>query len=723
MHRNGKEAANSNSSPTPATPERAKLFNRRCVDAQERQQDGVHRPAFTQAGFNDAYVQLSGRKTLLSGLLNQIGKPRCSCRRWKQSARRHLPVLGWLRSYPVKEYLLADVITGFTVAMFHVPQSLGYALLASVPPVCALYNAMFPMMIYALLGTARQASVGADAVTSMMTGSVVRQLTIDGPSGRSFAAMNMSNGTVAGPYTVAEVTTSLCLTIGIIQLAFCFMNLGTLNVFLSEHMISGFATGVGIQVVISQLGSLFGNKVPPVSGMFTVYRTLYGFFERISDVAWPTALVAFVAIAIIMAVKLFLDPPVIKKLGIPLPIELTVVVLFTVASHYFSLNENYGVAVVGTVPEKLPEPSLPSFNASLIIRILPDSFVMAIVSFAITLSLGRIFGQKHGYAVDANQEFLALGASHVFSSFFSCFPLAASVPRSAVQEGAGGKTQCVLAAIIVTSLKSIVMQVRNFKRYWDISKIDGQVWIVSFSTTVVFDIITGLACGVGFSLLTLIYKIQRPKTYLLGPVADTEFFVPVKKYQMISEVPKIKIFHFGGPIHFANAEYFKSQLSEKVGFTVRNVAKARRKAEKVCAHGLKNGIKDSLKISEESETSIKCCSIADGYSLEHSITETLSLPTHIILDFSRVSFMDGTSTALIKQLKTEYDSIDVKLFIAACSSSVFELLRRAEVVDAVGSSSFFPSVFDAVQAAQYQRETKTAMHRCCDSLNSTVHQS
>ncbi|KAK8768277.1 hypothetical protein V5799_015253 [Amblyomma americanum] len=206
--------------------------------------------------------------------------------------------------------------------------------------------------------------------------------------------------------------------------------------------------------------------------------TLYGFFERINDVAWSTALVAFVAIAIIMAVKLFLDPPVIKKLGVPLPIELTVIV----------------------------------------------SVVNIIIMVFMILFLGHYLEE---------------------------LPI------------------CVLAAIIVTSLKSIVMQVRNFKRYWDISKIDGQVWIVSFSTTVVFDIITGLACGVGFSLLTLIYKIQRPKTYLLGPVADTEFFVPVKKYQMISEVPKIKIFHFGGPIHFANAEYFKSQLSEKVGFTVR----------------------------------------------------------------------------------------------------------------------------------------------------------
>lgn len=597
------------------------------------------------------------------------------------------------------------------------------------------------MMIYALLGTARQASVGADAVTSMMTGSVVRQLTLDGPTGRGSALMNVINGTVAGPYTVAEVTSSLCLTIGFIQLVFCFMNLGTLNVFLSEHMINGFATGVGIQVVISQLGSLFGNKVPPVSGMFTIYRTVYAFFERISDVAWPTAVVAFIAIAVIMVVKLFLDPPVLKKLGVPLPIELTVVVLFTVASHYLNLNDNYGVAVVGTVPAKLPEPSLPSFNASLIARILPDSFVMAVVSFAITLSLGRIFGQKHGYAVDANQEFLALGASHVFSSFFSCFPIAASVPRSAVQEGAGGKTQivsvvnivimvfmilflghyleelpiCVLAAIIVTSLKSIVMQVRNFKRYWDISKIDGLVWIVSFGTTVVFDIITGLACGVGFSLLTLIYKIQRPKTYLLGPVADTEFFVPIQKYQMINEIPMIKIFHFGGPIHFANAEYFKDQLSEKVGFTVRDVIKARRKADRMSTQELKNAIKDTPKMSERSESFIKCCTAADGYSLESSVTETLSIPSHIILDFSRVSFMDGTSTALIKQLKTEYGSVDVQLFLAACSNSVFELLRRAEVVDVIGSNSFFPSVFDAVQAAQYQRGTKAAVHRRCDS--------
>ncbi|EEC20002.1 sulfate/bicarbonate/oxalate exchanger SAT-1, putative, partial [Ixodes scapularis] len=665
----------------------------------------------SQAGFNDTYIQLPKHKTVPGEVIRRIGRSQCTARHLKHSAMRLLPVFGWLRTYRIKEYLLADVVTGFTVAIIPVIlyffPGLGYTLLASVPPVFALYNAMFPMMIYIILGTVRQASVGkfatpaivsqpylpgADAIMSMMTGGVVRGL-VSQEYVTQHAMVAIHNATSDGPYTVTQVTSALCFTIGIIQLVFSFLSLGQLNVFLSEQMVNGFATGVAVQVVISQLGSIFGNHVPHISGMFTIYKTLYAFFANIHEVAWQTTLVAFVAIAVIMTVKLLIDPPFVRKLGIPIPIELMVVVFFTLGSHYLNLRVNYGVDVVGTIPEKLPEPTLPSFNPTLIASILPESFALAIVSFAITLSLGRIFGQKHGYQVDANQEFLALGASHVFSSFFSCFPIAASVPRSAVQEGAGGKTQivsvvniiiiifmvlflghyleelpiCVLAAIIVTSLKKIVMQVQDFKRYWKISKIDGQVWMVSFGATVIFDVITGLAIGVGFSLLTLIYKIQRPKTFLLGSVDNTEFFVPIKKYQMVHEVPKIKIFHFGGPIHFANTEYFKEQLNKRVGFTVRDILKARKRAQK---GSLSNLVNPSPMIGDSKATSMNGSVGNDLCSLKSSsscIAEMVALPTHVILDFSRVSFMDGSSIALMKLLKSEYDSIDVKLFITNAS--------------------------------------------------------
>ena len=39
------------------------------------------------------------------------------------------------------------------------------------------------------------------------------------------------------------------------------------------------------------------------------------------------------------------------------------------------------------------------------------------------------------------QELIATGTANIFGSFFSCYPIAASVSRSSVQDSAGGKTQ------------------------------------------------------------------------------------------------------------------------------------------------------------------------------------------------------------------------------------------------------------------------------------------
>lgn len=58
-----------------------------------------------------------------------------------------------------------------------------------------------------------------------------------------------------------------------------------------------------------------------------------------------------------------------------------------------------------------------------------DAFAMAIVSYATTLSLGKIFASKKGYTFSANQEGLALGAAHLVSSCFACFPGSAALAR------------------------------------------------------------------------------------------------------------------------------------------------------------------------------------------------------------------------------------------------------------------------------------------------------
>lgn len=679
------------------------------------------RPTYTQSQFNDVYNEVPKEKNHRWKTIANAVTP--TPKGVQKSILRLFPVITWLSTYNVKEYLLADVVTGFTVAMFQVPQSLGYTLLAAVPPVFALYNAMFPMMVYILFGTVRQASVGADAIISMMTGGVVRQIVGDmsHTSHPVHDVVDTANGTV---FSVQEVTSTLCVTVGIIQLGFGLLNLGCLNVFLSEQMVNGFATGVAVQVALSQLGAVFGLNIPHFSGLFTVYKTIEAFCLHIQETRIATLLVSLIAISLIMFVKLVPDPIVVRKWGLPLPIELVTVVLFTAMSYLMNFQKDYGIAVVGEIPEKLPVPTAPTFNPALMSLIWADAFAIAIVSFAITLSLGRIFGQRHHYEVDANQEFLALGAGHVFSSFFSCFPIAASVPRSAVQENAGGKTQivsvvniiiilfmvlflghyleqlpiCVLASIIITSLKKIVMQVQDFKRYWDLSRIDGQVWMVSFVATVALDVTNGLIVGVAFSLLTLIYKVQRPKTCVMGAVPNTEFYVPVKKYHKVQETAGVKVFHFGGPMHFANAEYFKEKLDSHLGFTVKQVRRAIKKAMK------KGGSQDSLSVTKDNNTSSTQTIYPDMTNRQISTielgAEVSSIPSDIILDFSRISWMDGCSVSTVKNVVLEYKSIGICVSISACSPTLFRFLKKSGAVEELGPGNFYPTVFDAVKTVK-----------------------
>lgn len=109
-----------------------------------------------------------------------------------------------------------------------------------------------------------------------------------------------------------------------------------------------------------------------------------------------------------------------------------------------SLGSVYGVDVVGAIPLGMPQPKIP--DLSILPSFLLDSFAIAIVSFAITLSLAKLFANKNKYHIDANQELRALGFSNVFGAFFQCIPSTGSLARTAVQTSVGGETQVKDAA-------------------------------------------------------------------------------------------------------------------------------------------------------------------------------------------------------------------------------------------------------------------------------------
>ncbi len=61
-----------------------------------------------------------------------------------------------------------------------------------------------------------------------------------------------------------------------------------------------------------------------------------------------------------------------------------------------------------------------------------------------TLAAGRIYSAKHGYKLDPNQEMVALGVTNIWGGIFQCMPASSSLPRAALMDTSGGKTQVSL---------------------------------------------------------------------------------------------------------------------------------------------------------------------------------------------------------------------------------------------------------------------------------------
>lgn len=73
---------------------------------------------------------------------------------------RFFPFFNWIRSYSLKEYLINDLIAGFTILILHIPQGMAYGLLSGLQAINGLYVSFFPVLVYSLMGTSRHLSIG-----------------------------------------------------------------------------------------------------------------------------------------------------------------------------------------------------------------------------------------------------------------------------------------------------------------------------------------------------------------------------------------------------------------------------------------------------------------------------------------------------------------------------------------------------------------------------------
>ncbi|KYO38654.1 prestin [Alligator mississippiensis] len=708
----------------------------------QTQMYSVERPIYNQELLQE---QLHQKEKPSQPLSQRIAHScRCTSKKAKSHLYSFLPILLWLPRYPVKAYLLGDIISGISTGVMQLPQGLAYALLAAVPPVFGLYSSFYPVFLYTFFGTSRHISIGTFAVISMMVGAVaVREV----PDERfDILESNSTNSTEIRDNLRVQVAVTLALLSGIIQLCLGLLRFGFVAIYLTEPLVRGFTTAAAVHVFTSQLKYLLGVKTKRYSGALSVLYSIYAVFSNITDTNIAALVVGLTCIVLLLIGK-EINVRFKNKLPVPIPMEIIVVIIGTGVSAGMNLSDTYGVHIVGNIPKGLRAPAIPDMG--IIQQVFIDAIAIAIVGFSMAVSMAKIFALKHGYTVDGNQELIALGICNSVGSFFQSFPITCSMSRSLVQESTGGKTQVagtlssimvllvivaigylfeplpqtVLAAIVMVNLKGMFKQFADIPHFWRTSKIELAIWVIAFLASVFLGLDYGLLTAVAFAMITIIYRTQSPQYRILGQIPNTDVYCDVDTYEEVKECPGIKIFQANASLYFANSELYLNALKKKTGVDPCAILAARKKAQKRHAREMKQADefkkKAVLKLTSDVETSVKHeiandelplngkFASADANAqdtspdeLEHFM-EPMGKVHSLILDFTPVNFVDSVGAKTLKSVIKEYEEIGVGVYISGCSGPVVDDLTRLKFFEkSITRDLLFHSVHDAVLTCQ-----------------------
>ena len=278
------------------------------------------------------------------------------------------PFIAWFKDYNFGS-LKIDSISGLTVALVLIPQSMAYAQLAGLPAYYGLYASFLPPMIASLFGSSRQLATGPVAVVSLMTSASLEPLATAG-----------SEGYIA--YAVV-----LALMVGAFQLTLGILKLGLVVNFLSHPVVNGFTNAAAIIIASSQLSKMFGVYVDSAAHHYeTIWRVLQ---SAVHYTHWPTLVMGAFAFGVMYG---------LKAISPRIPNVLVAVVLTTLISWAVGFQHN----------QTVDHPAIASSRAQTLI----DDFNGAVQNIALLSRKRTEFGQVMAEAKKAHDAMGVMDAQH-----------------------------------------------------------------------------------------------------------------------------------------------------------------------------------------------------------------------------------------------------------------------------------------------------------------------
>jgi len=471
---------------------------------------------------------------------------------------RWLPGLQILREYELG-WLRHDIVAGLVLMTMLVPVGIAYAVASGVPGIYGLYATIIPLLVYALFGPSRILVLGPDSALVAVILAVVMQQSGGDPQ-RAIALAGM-----------------MAVVSGVVSIAAGLARLGFITELLSKPIRYGYMNGIALTVLISQLPKLFGFSIKSDGPL----KNLWAIANAVLDgkANWTAFMVGAGTLAVILLLKGSKRVP-----GI-----LIAVVGATVVVGAFGLAARAGVSVLGSLPQGLPAFAIPWITYADIVPVLIGGCAVALVSFADTSVLSRVYAARTRTHVDPNQEMVGLGVANLAAGFFQGFPISSSSSRTPVAEAAGARTQLTgvvgaltvalllvvapdllqnlptsaLAAVVIASAIGL-FEVTDLRRIYRIQRWEFWLSIVCTVGVAVLGAIPGIGLAIVIAVIEFLWDGWRPYSAVLGRAEGVKGYHDIKRYPDARLIPGLVLFRWDAPLFFANAELFHDRVLDAV---------------------------------------------------------------------------------------------------------------------------------------------------------------
>lgn len=446
--------------------------------------------------------------------------------------------------------LRGDLFGGVTAAVIALPMALAFGVASGAGPAAGLYGAVLVGLFASLFGsTPTLISEPTGPMTVIMTAVIAQLLAANPEQGMAMA------------FTVVMLA-------GVFQMLFGALKLGHYVTMMPYTVISGFMTGIGIILIVLQLGPFLGQAPPPGG----VMGTLSSLPQMIGDLRAEETALALLSFGLLV-----LFP---KRLSRMVPPQLLALVLGTLVSVI--LLSEAEVRRIGEIPTGLPDLQLPVFAAAQWQLMIVEAAVLAVLGSIDALLTSVIAENLTRKESDSNKELFGQGLGNLASGLFGGIPGAGATMGTVVNIQTGGRsalsglTRAVLLLIVVlwaadlteqiplAVLAGIAMKVgidiidwSFLKRAHRVSFKAALIMYGVIALTVFVDLITAVAIGVFIANVLTIARMEKLQNNAVKAIHDAnpKHDLTRDEQTLLEQANgKILVFALGGPLLFGVAK-------------------------------------------------------------------------------------------------------------------------------------------------------------------------